>query len=140
VTSIHSPGKPEIQFEGADTPPIKVFAHDVFPPAIPSGLQAAFSGAGQQPFIDLVWAPDTDADLAGYNVYRHEAGGESRKINKELVKTPAFRDSNVVAGHTYFYSVTAVDVRGNESEHSAEASEKVPEVGTSPKPGPDFRR
>ncbi|HXZ40488.1 MAG TPA: fibronectin type III domain-containing protein [Terriglobales bacterium] len=126
VALIHAEGQPETQFEGDDTPWVRVFAHDIFPPAVPSGLQAAFSGAGQQPFIDLIWAPDTDIDLAGYNIYRHEAGTVEQKINPELVKSPAFRDMNVTPGHTYFYSVSAIDVRGNESAHSAEASESVP--------------
>jgi hypothetical protein len=126
VTLIHEEGKPETQFEGDDTPAVRVFAHDVFPPAVPSGLQAVFSGAGQQPFIDLIWAPDTDADLAGYNVFRREAGAEPMKINADLVKTPAFRDMNVASGKKYVYSVSAVDVRGNESARSQEASEAVP--------------
>jgi hypothetical protein len=122
--------KSEAQFEGDDTPAVKVFAHDVFPPAVPAGLQAVFSGVGQQPFIDLIWAPDTDADLAGYNVFRHEAGAEPVKINSELVKAPAFRDMNVSPGKTYIYSVSAVDVRGNESARSQEASETVPQGGS----------
>jgi hypothetical protein len=126
VTLIDEEGKPETQFESDDTPAVKVFAHDVFPPAVPSGLQAVFSGVGQRPFIDLIWAPDTDADLAGYNVFRHEADLEPSKINAELVKTPAFRDMNVASGKTYFYSVSAVDVRGNESTRSQEATETVP--------------
>jgi hypothetical protein len=126
VTLIQQPARPEIQFDGDDTASIKVFADDVFPPSVPSGLQAAFSGAGQLPFVDLIWAPDTDADLAGYNVFRREAGGEPVKINVELVKTPAFRDSNVAPGKNYFYSVSAVDVRGNESAQSQEAAEAVP--------------
>jgi hypothetical protein len=126
VTLIHEEGKSETQFEGDDTPAVKVFAHDVFPPAVPSGLQAVFSGAGQQPFIDLIWAPDTDADLAGYNVFRHEADGEPARINSGSVTTPAFRDTNVASGRNYFYSVSAVDVRGNESARSQEASEAVP--------------
>ena len=126
VTLIHEEGKPETQFEGDDTPAVRVFAHDVFPPAIPSGLQAVFSGAGQPPFIDLIWAPDTEADLSGYNVFRHEADAEPVKINSGLLKTPAFRDLNVAPGKTYFYSVSAVDVRENESARSQEASEAVP--------------
>jgi fibronectin type 3 domain-containing protein len=81
---------------------------------------------GQAPFIDLVWAPVTDADLAGYNVYRHEEGGPAARINAELLKTPAFRDSNVSSGKKYFYSVSAVDLRANESARSEEASERVP--------------
>jgi hypothetical protein len=126
VDVIDVKGRPEAQFEGDDTPPVRVFAHDIFPPAVPSGLQAAFSGVGQQPFIDLIWMPDTDPDLAGYNIYRREAGGPEQKINSELVKTPAFRDTKLVPGHSYIYSVSAVDVRRNESARSAEASEGVP--------------
>jgi hypothetical protein len=126
VTHIQEDGKPETQFEGDDTPAVKVFAHDVFAPAVPGGLQAVYSGVGQKPFIDLIWAPDTDADLAGYTVFRREASSEPVKINSELVKAPAFRDMNVASGKTYWYSVSAVDVRGNESARSQEASETVP--------------
>ena len=115
-----------VEIEGDDSLPQKVFTKDVYPPAVPSGLQAVFSGPGQAPFIDLLWAPDTDADLAGYNVYRREDGGQPTKINLELVKTPAYRDAGVVAGKTYWYAVSAVDARGNESGLSGEASESVP--------------
>lgn len=126
VTVIAQPGKPELPVEGADTPELKVFADDVFPPAIPSGLQAVFSGPGQQPFVDLIWAPVTDMDLNGYNVYRRDEGSAAVKVNQLLIKTPAYRDANVAPGKTYFYSVSAVDVRGNESARSEEASERVP--------------
>ncbi len=126
VTVIAEPNKPEIQVEGDDTQEVKVFADDVFPPVVPSGLQAVFSGPGQQPFIDLIWAPDTDADLDGYNVYRHEEGAPAVKLNTELVKTPAYRDTGISSGKHYFYSVSAVDLRRNESAHSEEAGESVP--------------
>jgi hypothetical protein len=126
VIVVSEPGKPPIEIDGDDTPPVRVVAHDVFPPAVPSDLQAVFSGMGQPPFIDLVWSPDTDADFAGYNVYRHEEGGQPVKLNAELVKAPAYRDSTVRAGKKYFYAVSAVDVRGNESAKSEEASEAVP--------------
>jgi hypothetical protein len=126
VTRLQEDGKPEIQFESDDTPPVLVFAHDVFPPAAPAGLQAVFSGPGQPPFIDLIWASDTDADLAGYNVFRHQPSSAPVKINSNLVATPAFRDTNVASGNTYAYSVSAVDVRGNESARSQEAAEAVP--------------
>jgi hypothetical protein len=112
--------------EGDDSPPIRVFTNDTFPPATPTGLQAVYSGPGQPPFIDLVWAPDTDADLAGYNVYRQEDGGQLSKINSELVKSPAFRDTDVSPGKTYVYAVSAVDLRDNESTRSEQASESVP--------------
>lgn len=121
-------GKPgsETKVEGDDTPEATVFAHDIFPPAVPSGLQAVFSSENEKLFVDLIWNPNTESDLAGYNIFRHEEGGSSIKINSELVKLPAFRDLNVSSGKKYYYSLSAVDVRGNESARSEEANETVP--------------
>jgi len=118
-----------VQVEGDDSSTVRVVAHDVFPPAVPTGLQAVYSGEGQKPFIDLIWAPVASADLAGYNVYRREAGASAAaaiKVNAELVKTPSYRDTAVSPDKTYVYSVSAVDVRGNESAKSEEANETVP--------------
>src|ERR1017187_4820389 len=129
VTIVKRPDS-EVQVEGDDTPPVRVIAHDVFPPSVPAGLQAAFSGEGQKPFIDLIWAPVTNADLAGYNVYRSETNGAEAKamlkLNSGLVKSPSYRDLAVASGKTYSYSVSAVDVRGNESPQSEETSEPAP--------------
>jgi len=116
----------EVQVEGDDTRPVRVVAHDVFPPSVPAGLQAVYSGEGQKPFIDLIWAPVTSADLAGYNVYRSEASAAPVKLNSELVKSPSYRDNAVASGKTYTYAVSAVDVRGNESPRSETTSESVP--------------
>jgi hypothetical protein len=126
VTSVARSGQPPIEVQGQPSPEITVVAHDIFPPAVPAGLQAVASGVGQPPFVDLTWAPNTESDLAGYNLYRRQAGQPPVKINPELVKTPAYRDRTVVPGHTYFYAVTAVDLRGNESPRSEDASEAVP--------------
>jgi hypothetical protein len=124
----------EVQVEGDDTSPLSIVAHDVFPPSVPAGLQAAYSGEGQKPFIDLIWAPVTNADLAGYNVYRSETNATSGqkmapkivKLNSELVNSPSYRDFAVSSGNTYTYSVSALDVRRNESRRSDETSEAVP--------------
>jgi hypothetical protein len=128
VTTVSIVRRPasEVQVEGDDSSPVRVVAHDVFPPSVPGGLQAAYSGEGQKPFIDLIWAPVTNVDLAGYNVYRSEGNGSPIKLNGDLVKSPSYRDSAVVSGTTYTYSVSAVDVRGNESQRSEETSESVP--------------
>ncbi len=113
-------GKRLYSVRGDSAAPVEVVTKDVFPPAPPTGLQAVYSPS-EQKSIDLTWAPNTDADLAGYNVYH---GGV--KANTELVKTPTYRDP-VSAPGDYTYSVTAVDLRGNESAKSAEAGEKAPE-------------
>lgn len=137
AVSVVKRGDSEVQIEGDDSSPVRVIAHDVFPPAVPAGLQAAYSGEGQKPFIDLIWAPVTTADLAGYNVYRSEsnAAGETKepeakqamiKLNSDLVKSPSYRDLTVKPGRVYNYAVSTVDVRGNESEKSEPASEPVP--------------
>ncbi len=126
AVSIESRAGGEVQVEGEDSPAVRIVAHDVFPPTVPSGLQAVYSGEGQKPFVDLIWAPVTETDLAGYNVYRHGQDGAPVKLNSELVKSPSYRDSVVEPGKIYFYSVSATDVRGNESARSEEASESVP--------------
>ncbi|MGZ4866857.1 MAG: fibronectin type III domain-containing protein [Candidatus Angelobacter sp.] len=114
------------EIEGDDSAVVDVLAHDSFPPAAPSGIQAVFSAVPQNSFIDLTWTANIEPDLAGYNVYRHTGNEPPAKINSELVKTPRFPDPGVQAGMKYFYSVTAVDLRGNESGKSEETSEAVP--------------
>ncbi|HEU4413266.1 MAG TPA: hypothetical protein VFT65_00680, partial [Candidatus Angelobacter sp.] len=114
------------EVEGDDSPVTTVLAHDAFPPATPSGIQAVYSAVPQQSFIDLTWTPNTEPDLAGYNVYRHTSDGSPAKINSDLIKTPRFADPDIKVGMKYFYSVSAVDLRGNESGKSEETSETVP--------------
>jgi len=102
---------------------------DVFPPAVPQGLVAAgFPMEGAETLAaDLVWQPDTDSDLAGYNVYRQvlaadgSAAGAAVKLNATLVALPSFHDATVARGVAYRYTVTAVDSKGNESAASAAA-------------------
>lgn len=128
VTRVLDLGKTIAEIEGDDSNVLGVFAHDIFPPSRPTGVEAVFSGLSdpQKRFIDLSWAPNSEPDLGGYNVYRRQGAAPVEKINQKLVKTPAFRDAGVQPGMTYFYSVSAVDVRDNESGKSAETSEKVP--------------
>jgi hypothetical protein len=126
LTDVLDNGQQVAEVEGEDSPVIKVFVHDTFPPAQVNGLQAVFSGAGQRLFIDLSWAPNTDSDVAGYNVFRHEDGAQPVKLNTELVKAPAFRDESVQTGKKYFYAVRAVDLRNNAGPMSEETSESVP--------------
>lgn len=127
VTSVSRGGRELARVEGNDSPSVTVFAHDVFPPAVPEDVEAVASGVGQKPFIDLTWSPNTDPDLEGYHVYRQEPGTANWiKLTPDPLKSPAFRDERAVPGTTYNYAVSAIDVRGNESQRSAPASETVP--------------
>jgi len=115
------------EIEGDDSPVASILAHDSFPPAAPSGMQAVYSAVpGQKPFIDVTWTPNMEPDLAGYNVYRHRENEPAVKVNAELVKTPRFADPDIKPGMKYFYSASAVDLRGNESGRSEETTETVP--------------
>lgn len=126
VTLVHSQGV-NMTVEGADSKSVETFTGDIYPPAEPSGLQAVFSSVGQKPFVDLTWAPNMESDLAGYNVFRRLGSGEPVKLNTQLVRVPSFRDESVTPGKTYLYSVSAVDLRGNESPRSTETTESVPD-------------
>ncbi|HTW44576.1 MAG TPA: hypothetical protein VMD58_03440 [Acidobacteriaceae bacterium] len=106
---------------------VRVDAKDVFPPAVPKGLQAVADTAEHA--IDLSWQPDTDADLAGYTVYRREAGSSAapERISPVAEPAPTFQDTKVMPGKKYAYSVSAIDHDGNESARSAEIVELLPQ-------------
>ena len=126
VTLWQAAGGEKGEVEGDDSSIVTVTARDIFPPAAPAGVQAVFSGSSQNLFIDLTWSPNTEADLAGYNIYRHTEGSQPQKINTALIKSPSFRDTGVGPGTKYFYTISAVDLRANESKQSEETSETVP--------------
>jgi fibronectin type 3 domain-containing protein len=97
----------------------------VFPPGVPQGLVVAgFPLEGSEALAaDLAWQPDTESDLAGYNVYRQVLGADAAavKLNAKLVELPSFHDATVERGVAYRYMVTAVDSKGNESAASVAA-------------------
>jgi hypothetical protein len=131
VATAKVPKGDAVSFDAATSAPLELVTHDVFPPGIPAGVQAVFSGQfeGQQPSIDLTWSPDTDRDLAGYFVFRRKANepeSAAVKLNAQPITAPAYRDIAIEPGNTYVYSVSAIDERGNESKRSEEASEQVP--------------
>jgi fibronectin type 3 domain-containing protein len=83
---------------------------------------------GESPaHLELSWAISAETDIAGYNIYRSEqAAVTGNRLNTELLRTPAFRDTSTLPGHRYSYSVTAVDRAGNESPASDAVSAGVP--------------
>ncbi len=119
-----------VELAGEISPPIRVEAQDVFPPARPKGLAAVATAAseGTPATIDLNWEPNTEPDLAGYFVYRREDDtmAWTNVSGKDPVVGGAFHDVDVAAGHTYRYAVSAVDQAGHESIRSDEARDKVP--------------
>jgi hypothetical protein len=75
----------------------------------------------------LNWTASTSTGVVGYYVYRGtQTGGPYTKINSTAVAGTTYTDSNVTAGATYFYVVTAVDSTGTESAQSSEVSATIP--------------
>jgi hypothetical protein len=121
----------DLELESSDSNLVTVTPRDTFPPAAPQGLVVVFVPAhdAAPAYFDLSWSISSDNDIAGYNIYRTEQEGtRGVKLNPQLLLTPSFRDMNVVSGHSYFYTATAVDRAGNESPASAAASGEMPAV------------
>lgn len=104
VRSVATVGDAAIESEPSD--PICVTPRDTFPPVAPKGL-AAVSGNG---VVNLIWDPNTDADLAGYLVLRGEAPGDTlQPLTPQPIKETRYADRSVKPGTSYVYAIAAVD-------------------------------
>lgn len=93
---------------------------DTTPPAAPAGL-SGYSAVRWD--INLSWSPNTEPDLAGYNVYVTDDPGDPASYELAGV-VPAGVTTFVDArprGHDYSFQVSAVD----ESENTSTASAPV---------------
>jgi hypothetical protein len=102
---------------------------DTTPPAAPANVSATPGDAR----VQLAWTPNTENDLAGYNVYRGTSTpvATTTPINgSSLLTSASFLDTGVTNGTTYFYVVSAVDTSGN-SAASATVS-AMPTASTPP--------
>jgi hypothetical protein len=98
---------------------------DTTPPSTPTGL-VAVPGDGT---AALDWDDNGEGDLDGYNVRRGtSAGGPFVQVNPTLLTASDWTDSGLVNGTTYHYTVSAVDLSGNESVESA-AIKVTPNTG-----------
>jgi hypothetical protein len=86
---------------------------DTFPPAPPVDLKAVTSTTS----IELVWERNTEANLAGYRVYRALGDGAFQRLT-DTQELPAYSDHKFEAGKTYRYTVAAVKKNGQESKQS----------------------
>ena len=92
---------------------------DTNPPASPTGVVAS-AGVG---LANISWTANTEADLAGYNIYRSQTSGSGYiKVNGPLVTGTQFTNYALLRNNTYYFVVTAVDKAGNESQYSNQSS------------------
>ena len=92
---------------------------DVVAPSAPLDLTVTEVAEGRA--LDLRWSPPAGGPPPGYRLYRGLASGgpfQAVAVTSETTR----RDLGLVNGTTYFYRVVALDVAGNESLPSNEAS------------------
>jgi hypothetical protein len=100
---------------------IPVNAHDIFPPAAPTGLTGIATGNA----VELSWQRNPEPDMNGYFVYRSTNGGPFERQGG-LINLPAYTDSKVQHGATYRYEVSAVDRTNNEGDKTAPLEIRFP--------------
>ena len=100
---------------GPASPPLAVPAADMTRPAAPAGLKApVVSGNG----AILSWDQNTEADWAGYWVYRGDnPNGPFTKLNSAILTINSFRDDGYRPGS--YYTVSAEDMSGNEGSKAS---------------------
>lgn len=91
---------------------------DTTPPAAPTGLVATAGNAR----VDLAWNASSEADLAGYAVFRSTDGVNFLEITAALLTSATFADTGLFNGVAYSYFVIAEDASGNASASSNVAS------------------
>ncbi len=117
VRAVVSEDSPILESDDSET--VEVQALDTFPTASPSGLDAI---AGVT-YIALSWEANTEADIAGYRVWRQEAGGTEFTLIARVDQTAnSYIDTAVEKNKRYDYAITAVDGSGNESQRSEPVS------------------
>jgi len=96
--------------------PAEITPEDKFPPAVPEGLSAVPTPQT----IELAWTRNTEPDFRGYNIFRSVDNTPFEKI-AAMIGDPTFSDSKIEPGKKYRYTLSAVDLTGNESDRSAPA-------------------
>lgn len=94
---------------------------DTTPPLAPSSI---WTETGDN-FIELFWSPNTERDLAGYNVFVSNSYNGRYELIASTNRT-YFLDNGARNGNTYYYAVTAFDFDGNESPLSRDVVYDVP--------------
>jgi fibronectin type 3 domain-containing protein len=96
---------------------------DRYPPPPPAGLIVL----GEPGQARLLWEPSATDDLAGYLVYRRDAGGAGfDRLTDESILELGYLDTTVTSGRAYSYYVSAIDLSDNESEASKTVDVGVP--------------
>jgi fibronectin type 3 domain-containing protein len=112
----------EVPNEGTASDEASGTPHDSTPPSKVAGLSISDPGIGNA--LDLSWTENSEADLAGYKIYRDVFSGFTPNVGNFITQTSdnSYRDTGIDDGTTYYYVVTAIDEVPNEGTPSDEKS------------------
>jgi hypothetical protein len=118
-------GTEGLQVESLNSNVKAVTAKDTFAPSKPAPPGIAPDPRG----LAIFFAPNSEADVAGYNIFRSTDPNLPKtqwtKLNQALLVRPNFLDERVEKGRRYYYYVVAIDTAGNISEPSEVGSETM---------------
>lgn len=116
-TTIVLNGTEKTHYDAMDTT-IQNEIQKISAPSIPLGLMVMNSGAGGR--LNLSWAPNTEIDMLGYNVYQTTNGGITWVLlnTTGLVSTETYSVTGLINNADYGFAVTAVDATAYESGKS----------------------
>jgi fibronectin type 3 domain-containing protein len=93
----------------------------------------AGGGATFAQSVTLQWDPNSESNLAGYNLYRSTTSGSGYvKLNGGLITRARYADSTINYDKTYYYVCTAVNTSGLESGYSNQVSFSIPAPNSPP--------
>ena len=107
--------------ESRDSEEATLFHRDVFPPRPPRRLALV---VGRE-YLSLAWYPNSEADLAGYHVFRRQGRGDFQRLTATATQRTSYEDRDLLKGPVYSYRVTAVDRAGNQSSFSNVVSDTL---------------
>ena len=107
--------------ESRDSEEATLFHRDGYPPGPPRQLTLV---VGRE-FLSLAWFPNSEADLAGYHVFRRQGSGEFQRLTTTATQRTSYEDRDLQKGPVYSYRVTAVDLAGNQSSYSNVVSDTL---------------
>lgn len=105
--------------ESDNSEEVKIIHRDIFPPSPPRNLTAVATSDS----VSLSWRPGSESEPAGFRVWRRKEKEEDfHCLTPEPFFNIVYEDKQVEPGTVYYYTITAVDQAGNESDKSNEIS------------------
>ena len=109
----------ELMEEGKMSKKILVLAFSI----VLCGVQAGWTAT-----VNLAWDPNSESDLAGYELHYGTSPGSYTEVEVIGRTFTAWTVTDLVEGNTYYFALKAFDTRGKRSGFSNEVWADIPET------------